>query len=80
MIGGRNQKLKAPQLSIVSLDGALLGFIIATAAIVLSVAPSELFTILRNNRYSGLLSNGAKTATKTATNACSLYPNDRKPS
>jgi hypothetical protein len=35
--------------TVASLDGALLGFIIATATIVLSFAPSDRFAVLRNS-------------------------------
>jgi hypothetical protein len=37
--------------TVASLDGALLGFIIATAAIVLSFAPSDRFTLLRGSPH-----------------------------
>ena len=37
--------------TVASLDGALLGFIIATAAIALSFAPSDRFTVLRESPH-----------------------------
>ena len=37
--------------TVASLDGALLGFIIATAAIVLSFAPSDRFALLRGSAH-----------------------------